>query len=233
MVEKIEQVVDALCAGGIRAKRGYPEEKYFYPDSPVAAVYLEAVQGQSVTVTAQIFAAKAADCEDCADAALKLLAALAGVCTVESCKFDRQMGLFSLRILVRWNPETETESEVEPEPEPEVSPSFTLQLDQSELPYVTAFSAVFTGELYQNTSEEGETSIAYNTKVWTLTVEELLPPETEPEEDNGEAFTLSVIRQGGTESYTQCRWDTIRRTETTDGVRQVRIAKTWEERTVS
>lgn len=231
MVEKIKQVVDTLCTGEIRAKRGYPEDQYFHPEHPVAAVYLESVHGQSVTVAAQIFAEKAADCEDCADTALGLLASLQGTCQVESCKFDRQMGLFSLRVLIRWDPETE--SEPEPEPEPEVSLPYALQLDQKEMPYVTAFSAVFTGELYQSTSEDGETSIGYNAKVWTLTVEELLPPETAPEEDDGETFTISVIRQGGTESYPQCRWDTVRRTETASGVRQVRIAKTWEERSVS
>lgn len=232
MVERILQVVQALNDGGIRAKRGYPESKYFRPDSPVAVVYLEEVRGEAVTIAAQIFSGKASSCEDYADQALVLLADLGGQCVVESCEFDRQMGLFSMRVLICWEPETAEESEPEPEPEDEAL-AYSVQLDGELLPYVTAFSAVFTGELYQSVSEDGETAILHNAKVWALTVEELLPPESTPEEDAAEVFSLSVIRTSGTESYTQCRWDTVRRTETADGIRQVRVAKTWEDRTVT
>ena len=41
MVEKLQQVMDTLTEGGIRARRGYPTEAYFRPENPVAAVYLQ------------------------------------------------------------------------------------------------------------------------------------------------------------------------------------------------
>lgn len=233
MVERIQQVVNALSAGGIRARRGYPEEKYFRPDSPVAAVYLEEARGESVTVAAQIFGGNASDCEDCADLAWTLLTALEGECTVESCCYERQMGLYSMRVLIRWDPGEDEQLEVETgtEPETEAEPSYTVALNGVQMPYVTAFSALFIGELYQST-ETADASILYNAKVWALTVEELLPSEAALVADVEEPFTLSVARAGGTENYAQCRWDTIRRTETADGVRQVRVAKTWEDREV-
>lgn len=233
MVEKIQQVMSALNAGGIRARRGYPVDTYFRPESPVAAVYLESAQGETVTVAAQIFSTKATDCEDQAAVAFGVLSPLATVCMAESCRFDRQMGLFSLRLLLRWEPAEVIVPEPEPEPEPEVVVPYQVRINGEILPCVTAFSASFSRELYQNTSEDGETQILSNAKVWILTLEELIPPETEPEAETAESFTLAVTRGGGTETYSQCRWDSVRRTETLQGVRQVRIAKTWIDRTVS
>lgn len=233
MVEKIQQVVDALSAGGIRAKRGYPEETYFCPTAPVAAVYLESAQDEKVTVAAQIFATRAADCEDCVDTVFGLLKSVGDVCIAESCKFDRQMGLFSLRVLLRWEPTETLDSVGESNPELGTAAPYTVYLNETEMSYLTSFSASFCGELYQNVSETGEKEILYTDQAWALSIGEMLPSNAVPEADIGETFTLSVVRGDIRETYSQCRWDTIRRTETAQGVRQWRLAKTWEPKTVT
>ena len=232
MVEKVQQVVNALSAGGIRARRGYPEEKYFYPTAPVAAVYLESAQGETVTVAAQIYATRASDCEDCADEVFAILRPVADVCMAERCKFDQQMSLFSLRVLLRWEPEELSDLSGD-QPELGSSAPYTVYLNGTALPYVTSFSSSFSGELYQSVSGEGEAEILYTDRAWALSIVEMLPLEAVPEVNIEETFTLSVVRGGVQETYNQCRWDTIRRTETDQGVRQWRLAKTWGSRTVT
>ncbi len=234
MVEKIQQVVSVLSSGGIRAKRGYPEETYFHPSAPVAAVYLDSAKGEEITVAAQIFATRAADCEDCADTAFSLLGSVGDVCMVESCKFDQKMGLFSLRVLVRWEPKEEEELIGGSTPTLGAAKTYTVYLNEIQMPYVTAFSASFRGELYQNVSEEtGETEILYTDQAWALSITEMLPLEAVEQSDAGEPFTISLVRNGVRETYGQCRWDSVRRTETAEGVRQWRLAKTWAGRTVT
>ena len=219
MVKWVAMVMDALRGGGVRARRGYPGEKYIRPEVPVAAVKIYSVEGQTVVVAAEVFAVRAEDCENTADTAIDALEAAGFTCTAGSCQFQEKMGLFSLRILVR---------RVEAAKLP-----CTFYLNKVEMPYVTAFSASSTAEVYQYTSEEGTTEILQGTKVWTLTVEELIPADVTPEEDSQESFSLAVQRDGGTEGYTACRWETVRREETAEGVRQVRIAKSWNDRMIS
>ena len=225
MVDRIEQVKQVLCDGGIRARRGFPAEKFFRPETPVAAVYLDGINGAVVTVAAQIFATKASDCEDCADGALVLLRTTGGTCMADSCRFDKQMELYSLRLLVRWDPEEQ------PDSQPVVPLPYTLWIGTTQIPYVTSFSAMFSGELFQNVAEDGTTSIVYNANAWILTIEQFLPAGEKMEEIQT-PFTLYVKHGTFTESFSQCRWDSVRWTETSSGIRQVRVAKTWSKRVI-
>lgn len=222
MVEKIDLVISALSAGGIRARRGYPTEKYFCPESPVAAVNLYCADGESTVVAAEIYAEKATDCEDAAGEAMELLKARGASCTIAECQFQRMMGLYSQRVLAHWGTEGATQSL-----------GFKLYRNGTQMPYVTGFSAVSTAQLHRFTADDGTISILRQTPVWEVTVEELIPLNVAPEADPDAAFTLEINRAGGGEVFPLCQWDHIQRTETSEGVVQVRHAKTWESRVVN
>lgn len=212
-------VMSTLNGGGVRSRRGYPGEKYIRPESPVTAVNIYSVENGDIVVAAEVFAVRAEDCENTADQAVEALEAAGFTCAVGSCRFHEKMGLFSMRILVRRVEEAKLQCAV--------------YLNKVLLPYVTAFSSSSTAVLSQHTSDEGVTEILQGTKVWTLTVEELIPADVEPETDSQESFVLAVERDGGVEVYRECHWETVRREETTAGLRLTRIAKTWLDRTIT
>lgn len=222
MVEKIDLVVSALSDGGIRARRGYPTEKFFFPDRPVAAVNLHSADGDAVVVAAEIYAQKAADCENAAGKAMELLRAQGAGCSAAQCQFQRMMGLYSQRVLARWEPEAVA-----------ATPGFKLYRNGGWMPYVTGFSAVSTAQLHRFTADDGSVSILRQTPVWEVTVEELIPLNVEPEAETAATFTLEINREGGGEIFPLCQWETIKRTETPEGVLQVRHAKSWESRVVN
>lgn len=226
MVKTIQQVVSALDAGGIRTRRGYPQETYIRPETPVATVNLHSADADSLTLVVEIFALSAAQCENQAWQALELLSPLEGVCSAGRCQYHRNTGLFSLEILVRWETQVLSADVV-------TAPQYTVYIDDTALNYVTGFSAESTAELYRLTAEDGTEEILRDTQVWVLTVEELFSPEIPPGAESEEYFTLAVTREGGTETYSKCKWESIRRTETAQGVLQVRTAKSWEARAVS
>ena len=226
MVEKIALVIETLTAGGIRAERGYGQREYFYPQSPVAAVNLHSADADSIVLSVAIYSVEAGACENAAWSAMELLGGIGAECSVGSCQFQKHMDLFSLRVLAKWTAAQASE------PEATEELSCLVYLNGTKLLYVTGFTASTTAELYRFTDEDGSTEILRNTKVWTLTLEELLPPEVKPEAEAATAFSLAVLRSGGQETYPNCYWETMRRTETPEGVRQVRIAKSWSDRTI-
>lgn len=212
-------VMDVLNGHGVRARRGYPAEKYIRPESPVATVNIDSMENGNIVVAAEVFAVKAEDCENTADRAVAGLKAAGFTCTVGSCRFHEKMGLFSIVIRV----ERITKATL----------PCAVFINEKELAYVKGFSAGSEAEWYRHTSEEGVTEILQETKVWILTLEELIPATAAPVLDSAESFTLEVRREGGVETYPSCRWESVRREETADGVRQVRTAKTWEDRRIS
>lgn len=223
MVEKIRLVSDILANGGIRTHRGYPSEKYFRPESPVAAVNLHSAQGETVVVVAEIFALTANGCENTANQAVELLKEEGFSCQAQGCAFRADMGLFSLRVLATWIPG----------PAEAASLPYTIYLDDTALLYVTGFTAKSSAELYEYVFDSGATEILRQNMEWTLTLEELIPPSVSPQLDSPDAFTLHIQRKGGRESYPGCLWETVQRTETEQGVRLVRIAKSKKDRQIS
>lgn len=219
MVKRVTMVMAALNGGGVRTRRGFPNEKYIRPESPVATVNVDSAEGEDIVVAAEVFAVRAEDCENTADRAVDALEAAGYSCSTNGCRFNEKMGLFSMRILVRRLPDSEL--------------LCAIYLDEAVVTHVKAFSASSVAELYRHTSEEGTTEILRDEKVWTLTLEQMLPADALPEADSQNSFTLTVQHAGGSEVYTDCRWESVSREETVEGIRLTRVAKSWEDRTVS
>ncbi len=68
---------------------------------------------------------------------------------------------------------------------------------------------------------------------WNITIEEILPANALPDVDVQGEFTLRVFRPMGHETYQKCRWAQISIQSVANGLRRMRIARTWEERTVT
>jgi hypothetical protein len=98
----IDDVLLTLREAGIRCQRGYPAGRMPYLTGPVVAVNLANTATDLTTVAIHIYAPMAtggAKCEDMAHQVVRLMDDLRGVSQVQACRFDSDLGLFSMTIL--------------------------------------------------------------------------------------------------------------------------------------
>ena len=224
-LQRINEVIEALQSAGIRADRGYPNTGMPYPSAPVVAVNLHSQSAEEVALAVTVYCSVADSGILCEDKALEVAAVLEGigaVCQVGSCSFSGKTGLFSATVLTKWVEETEEEEEAPATQPAEVPP--TVLFNDEALPYATGFSAQRSAEVSSVGAADG---------VWTVTVEELIPLESVTFGAPTEKFSLAVQRDSMTETYSNCYLETLLRRETSQGLYQKRVAKTWSEPLVS
>lgn len=207
MVKKLSAVLTALGDAGIRAKRGTLNERAIRPASPVAVVYPEKSAPEELVVAVEVFGTQAVICEDLAYEAVEALNSIRGSCTVEKCQYSGKTGLFSVKILAKWN----------------AGYVQRIYLDNVELTYLSGFSVAGTSETYL--AEDGTTT--QTEWVWLLTIEELLPASRVPQKYYESAHTVKVVTSGGTEIYSDGRWVSVQRKVDSRGTAVVRTLKCY------
>lgn len=216
---KLTAVVDKLNEKGLRAQRGYPAQRMPDPITTVAAVNVECITPEQTRVVVQIFSPTSGPtCEAGAQIAMTALGELGAIYEVGGCGYDSKMGLYTCRVTGAWK----------------TSSNCTVQVAGINQPYVvgvavkravsrTRVADPETGQMVEECRDMG----------WNITIEEILPANALPEADVQEEFTLRVFRPTGHESYQKCRWAQISIQSVANGLRRLRIARTWEERTVT
>ena len=207
MVEKMISVLPALNQAGIRAKRGTLNEKVIRPASPVAVVYPEKSAPEQIVVAVEVFGTNAVACEDLAYEAVAVLNGLRASCTVDQCRYSGKTGLFSVKVLARWN----------------AGFAQRIYLDGVELTCLESFSVTGTSEVYQ--SEDGQTQ--QTEWVWILTLEELLPERRTPEANGAGTHSVEVRTTGGTEVFGNGHWISATREADSRGTLQKRVLKCY------
>ncbi len=241
-LEKIGAALSALRGAGISAQRRFSGELQPEIREPLAAVGLHKQTAVETVLTVEVFGPLAlggAACEDTAMRAAQVLTDLGAECTQEGCRFERSAGLFAVQVLANWKkeeavPELPEEPEVTPEPEPEIEAlGCSITIDGVAQPYITGFAAVQNARMQPvKAIEAGIVELRREDVCWVLTLEELLPLEVMPEEPKTFDFILRVRRSSGTEVYRYCYWEKVSRKDTPQGLRQVRIARSYAERQV-
>ncbi len=224
-LQRINETVEALQRAGFRADRGYPNTGMPYPSTPVVSVNLSCVTAREVALEVTVYSSVAYGGIVCEDKALEVAAVLEGIgaaCEVGKCGFSGKTGLFSLSILAQWVEEEEEEQETPSAKPVEVPP--TVLFNDDVLPYATGFSAQRTAEVSSVGAADG---------IWTVTVEELIPLKYVTFGAPTSSFSLAVKREGMEEKYSNCMLETLLRRETSQGLYQKRVAKTWNEPVVS
>lgn len=218
----LELVLRRLREAGFKADVAYPGQKYPQIDQTVAAVHIEKVDRDNLTVTLEVnvicpAAAGGTACEVEALRATEVLKWDGASCVQHGCSYDGVSQVYVVAVLATYTCVTERDNCA-------LGPGFTVYINGAYQPFVVAFSQE---ETRQHTAEleMGETmpmGISLGSRQWSITLEErILPgsPETgEPEEP----FELRVIRGNVAEGYYHCRWLSIRRELTREGLRRVR-----------
>ncbi len=227
-MERLEAVLQALNDVGLRAQRSYAPGIVPEVTAPLAVVALHSMEADALTLAVTLYCSPSLGgslWEASALEALEALEALGASCRLEACGFDKELGLLSGRLLAAWSEAPMVES-------PEAI-STEVSVDGAALPCLTGFSAEQTLELAP-VGQVGAGTVFRRVEeaLWTLTVEELLPVEAVPVENGSGSFTLTVTRPGGVEVFADCRWISTTRRETPQGVKQVRMARSWAERSI-
>ncbi len=229
-MQKLLQVAEALEAINIPTVRSYTLQALPELHAPIAAVGVHRVTAREAVVAVTIYASPEAGgglCETAAYSAFAALEQLGAVSSLGPCQYDKATGLLAMELLASW---TEPEQEAPQEPQPEQT-LYSVLVEEEVLPYVTALKAQKITSLCPiGEIGEGMRELRWEDTHWDITVEELLPPEAPIADTDFDMFTLKILRPSGTEEYPICRWVSVLRKETKQGIQQVRIARTWETR---
>lgn len=219
--ERINKVVTALRARGLRTERGYPDSWMPQLSSPVAAVNLQRENPDTYVIGVDIYGPLeqgGAACEEAAQKAKAALLELGAIPHVGECRYSAKKGLFNLNVSGTW---------VKTLP-------YTVRIHQQNAVYATSFSAKQIIDLEPlDILSEGVTRVVRKSRCWKVTVEEMLPLNHPVSGELAGEFDITVFYPGTTVTYHGCRWEYTFREDTRKGVRQVRVARTWKERVIA
>lgn len=218
----LELALQCLREAGFAADTAYPGQKLPVITEPVAAVHIKKVDGESRTVTVDVSilspaALGGAACELAARKAAGALQTAKAVCVQNGCVYDGIAQVYSVSILAAF-------TGVAGDNDCTLGPGFQVYLDGVQQVWATGFTAERVREQTMEFATRSPVAVAITSGsyYWNIHLEELIPtgfPEPpEPEEE----FTLKLIREGKTEHFIPCRWSSVTRSFTPEGLRRVR-----------
>lgn len=217
----LEMVLRYLREAGFKADVAYPGQKFPQIQEPVATVHIEKVDRASLTVTMEVNIICPASyggtaCEVEALRATEILQGEGAVCVQNGCTYDGVSQMYVVSILATYTCVTEKDDCV-------LGPGFMVYLDEVIYPFVVSFAAEEVRQ-YVPEYEMGEpsaTGISPGKVFWNITMEERILPGSPEYQEPSTPFVLEVVREAGTEVYYYCRWTSIQREMTREGLRRV------------
>lgn len=218
----LEQVLRILRQEDFAASVAFPGQKFPQITGPVAAVHIEKVDRSSLTVTLEVnilcpAAMGGTACELEALRATEVLRWDGAVCVQNGCTYDGVSQVYSVSILATYTCITDADSCT-------MGPGFYVYIDEVRQYYAVAF----TGEEQQGyeaayaMGSAAPVGIQEGKRLWHITLEELIPSGSPESREPEAAFELKVATKTKTEVYYHCRWTSIRREFTRDGLRRIR-----------
>lgn len=218
----LELVLQRLREENFTADVAYPGQKFPQISGPVAAVHIEKVDRASLTVTVEVNVICPASmggtaCEVEALRATEILRWAGAVCVQNGCTYDGVSQVYAVAVLATFTCVTEAESCT-------MGPGFEVFINDIFQPYAVVFSEEENqahGAEYVM-GEAAPSGISQGSYLWSITLEELIPAGSPETAEPAAAFELKVKTAVKTEVYYHCRWVTVRREFTREGLRRVR-----------
>lgn len=210
----IDEVVQLLNNGGIRADAAYPTESIRRVVDPVAAVSLAQadLQGRTAEVLVEILGPKESGgylCQKTALEACAILEEAGAICCQDKCEFVSRSNLFRVPIkavfrgTARYN-------------DWEKVPQYKVVTGPLTLNYACGFSS-------KQVLNSTVTSLL--DAPWEVTVEEFFPWGVEDSLEADEPFVMDLRCEGIIERFEKCVWTERKRVAEELGIRQTRKAK--------
>ena len=218
----LEQVLRRLRKANFKADVAYPGQKYPRITEPVAAVHIEKVDraNQSVTVEVSVICPASMGGTACEVEALRATEALrwsGAACVQNGCSYDAISQVYVVSVLATFTCVAEEE-------ECTMGPGFEVYINDEYQPYVRLFGEEENHDRASvySMGEADPKGICPGKYGWTIYMEELMPTGSPETEEPQGAFAIRVVSDIKTESYFHCRWTSIRREYTREGLLRVR-----------
>ncbi len=218
----LELVLRRLREDGFTADIAFPGQKFPQISDTVAAVHIEKVDRANLEVTVEISIICPASmggtvCEMRALRATEVLRWSGAVCVQNGCTYDGIAQVYVVSVLATFTGMTEAEDCT-------VWPGFYCYVDNQ----IHRFAIGFTAEQQTGAAAQyviGEAmpiGTSLGTAAWTIQLEELIPVGSPEFDSPSEPCVVKILTDQKTEVYSGCRFTTIRREFTKQGLRRIR-----------
>ena len=218
----LEMVLQQLRQANFTADVAYPGQKFPQITEPVAAVHIEKVDRASLTVTLEVniicpAAMGGTACEVEALRATETLRWFGGVCVQNACTYDGISQVYVVSVLADFTGITEEDSCT-------LGPGFAVYIDGVHQPYARVFTEeeIHSQDPVYVMGEPNPKGIRPGNCIWNLYLEELMPTGSPEMPEPAGDFELKVVTDAKTEVYYQCRWNSVRREFSREGLLRVR-----------
>ena len=218
----LELVLRRLREDGFTADIAFPGQKFPQISDTVAAVHIERVDRANLEVTVEISIICPASmggtvCEMRALRATEVLRWSGAVCVQNGCTYDGIAQVYVVSVLATFTGMTEAEDCT-------VWPGFYCYVDNQLHRFAIGFTAEQqTGAAAQYVIGEAiPVGTSLGTAAWEIQLEELIPVGSPEFDSPMEPCVVKILTDQKTEIYSGCRFTTIRREFTKQGLRRIR-----------
>lgn len=218
----LELVLRRLREENFLADVAFPGQKFPVITEPVAAVHIEKVDRSNLSVTVEVSIICPAVlggtyCEVEALRATEVLRWAGATCVQNGCEYDGLAQVYVVQILATFTCITESDDCV-------MGPGFRVYVKENLAPFAVSFQAeqVFDIEAQYEMGEDAPIGIRKGSWVWKLRLEELIPAGNMEARDPEGSFQVRVESDTVTEIYYSCRWTSVSREFTRQGLRRIR-----------
>ena len=218
----LELVLRRLREDGFTADIAFPGQKFPQIEDTVAAVHIDKVDRANLEVTVEISIICPASmggtaCEMKALRATEVLRWAGAVCIQNGCTYDGIAQVYVVSVLATFTGMTEADDCT-------VWPGFYCYVDNQLHRFAIGFTAVEkTGAAAEYVIGEAvPVGTSLGTTTWEIQLEELIPVGSPEFDSPVEPCTLKILTEQKTEIYSGCRWMTISREFSKQGLRRIR-----------
>lgn len=218
----LELVLRRLREENFTADVAFPGQKYPAISETVAAVHIEKVNRSDLTVTIEIDIISPASlggtaCEVEALRATEILRWDGAECIQNGCSYDGVAQVYVVPIMATFTCVTEEDSFV-------LGPGFKVYISDVLMPYAVSFEAEqkLDHEVQFEMGETAPVGISQGGWYWTIKLEELIPGGCLEAAQLSDLFELRLESDTVDETYYHCRWTSVKREFTREGLRRIR-----------
>lgn len=218
----LELVLRLLREAGFTADVAYPGQKFPTVTEAVAAVHIEKVDRANMAVTVEVNIICPASlggtaCEVEALRATEYLRWSGAVCVQNGCSYDGVSQVYIVSILATFTGITE-------EDRCTLGPGFQVYINSTYQPYAIGFTEEEVQDRQAEfvTAEPAPIGFSQGRCYWNITLEELIPAGSPETVEPTGAFEVKLVTDAKTEFYYHCRWTSIKRDFSREGLRRIR-----------
>ena len=218
----LELVLRLLREEQFTADVAYPGQKFPKITEPVAAVHIEKVDRANLTVTVEVniicpAAMGGTACEVEALRATEILRWSGAVCVQNGCTYDGVSQVYVVSVLATFTCVTEADNCT-------IGPGFEVYVNEVLQPYAVSVSEEEESDakVEYAMGESAPTGVSGGSYLWRIQLEELIPVGSPETEEPAGACKMQIVTDQKTETYYYCRWTSIRREYTQQGLRRIR-----------